>query len=292
MGCSPAAAYPVWWWSHTLTDAITNMFPALLPVLQARFGLSEAALAALVTTLTLSNSVTQPWFGTLADRVGRRKVVALGGSANAALLSLIGTVPNVYRLLGLLLVGGLSSAAMHPGGASLAGEAGGRRRALALFSFAAALGGITAGVLSHRLLAQWLVPGGMLLALLPLLGSVALKPDGAAFFTLVALGGALVQSGRLILIVRAQASSPHHVAASSGMMMGFATGLAGLLDLGLGAVQQFCGLTPALVLGDLSLIPGAALAFWALREHDASGSAPKVIRNSINQTRVCASCPA
>ena len=143
MGCSPAAAYPVWWWSHTLTDAITNMFPALLPVLQARFGLSEAALAALVTTLTLSNSVTQPWFGTLADRVGRRKVVALGGSANAALLSLIGTVPNVYRLLGLLLVGGLSSAAMHPGGASLAGEAGGRRRALAVSRFS--LGG-TVGV--------------------------------------------------------------------------------------------------------------------------------------------------
>ena len=66
---------------HTATDALTSTFTALLPIIQARCGLSESVLALLVATLAFSTSVTQPLFGALSDRLGRRLVGGLGLSA-------------------------------------------------------------------------------------------------------------------------------------------------------------------------------------------------------------------
>ena len=54
--------------AHAVVDAVTGMFAALLPTLQARFGPGETALAGLVAALALGTSVSQPAFGALADR--------------------------------------------------------------------------------------------------------------------------------------------------------------------------------------------------------------------------------
>src|SRR5512134_2399131 len=87
---------------HTISDAVTNMLSALLPTIQRRFELSETVLALLVATLSFSALVTQPLFGALADRLGNRRIAAVGVIFNAALFSLIGIVPNVYILFGLI----------------------------------------------------------------------------------------------------------------------------------------------------------------------------------------------
>lgn len=118
--------------THAAIDAVSSMLSALLPTLQARFGLSEAVLAALVGTLWFSNSVTQPLFGALADRVGSRLIGAAGVVLTAALLALIGVAPSVWALFALLLVGGLGSAAFHPAAISMARPAGGARGGLAV----------------------------------------------------------------------------------------------------------------------------------------------------------------
>ena len=97
--------------THTVSDAITNMLSALLPTIQIRFELSETMLALLVAALSFSALVTQPLFGALADRLGNRRIAAFGVMGNAVLFSLIGIVPHVYTLFGLILVGGLASAA-------------------------------------------------------------------------------------------------------------------------------------------------------------------------------------
>src|SRR5688572_15026084 len=120
---------------HTVSDAVTNMLAALLPTIQNRFGLSESVLALLVATLSLSALVTQPLFGALADRLGNRRIAALGVISNAILFSLIGIVPNVYMLFGLILVGGLGSAALHPAIASMARQVGGKKPELAVGLF-------------------------------------------------------------------------------------------------------------------------------------------------------------
>src|SRR5688572_7879932 len=165
---------------HTVSDAVTNMLSALLPTVQSRFGLSETMLALLVATLSFSALVTQPLFGALADRLGNRRIAALGVTFNAILFSLIGIVPNVHILFGLIMVGGLASAALHPAIASMARQVGGKKPELTigLFSAGGTLGIAIGPIIIMLLLANiglsftpWLmIPGilfGALIFMLP-----------------------------------------------------------------------------------------------------------------------------
>ncbi len=165
---------------HTVSDAVTNMLSALLPTIQSRFGLSETLLALLVAALSFSALMTQPLFGALADRLGNRRIAALGIILNAVLFSLIGIVPSVPMLFGLIMIGGLASAALHPAIASMARQVGGKKPELAvgLFSAGGTLGIAIGPIIIMLLLANlglsftpWLmIPGivfGALIFLLP-----------------------------------------------------------------------------------------------------------------------------
>ncbi len=127
---------------HATNDAFSAMLAALLPTLQQRFGLSEATLAVFVATLSFSSAMTQPLFGSVADRVGRRTMAALGIITSTALLSLVAVAPTPVTLFFLLLLGGLGSAAFHPAGTSLMRVLGERFKdlAVALFSSGGTLG--------------------------------------------------------------------------------------------------------------------------------------------------------
>ncbi len=122
---------------HATNDAFTSMLSALLPTLQLRFSLTETTLALLVATLSFSSSVTQPLFGALSDRLGRRLVASLGVVMSSSLLSLIGIVPSIYILFGILFLGGLGSAAFHPSGTSMARAAGQKNKGLVVGIFSA-----------------------------------------------------------------------------------------------------------------------------------------------------------
>ena len=366
---------------HATNDAFSSMLAALLPTFQLRFGLSEGILALLVATLSFSSSVLQPFFGSLADRFGRRLVGALGIITSSSLLSLMGVVPDAALLFVLLFVGGLGSAAFHPSGTSMARAAGGKNKALTVslfsaggtlglalgpsiilllartvglqfspllmipgvllgiamyflipvqpktdravnprlfdidlfrgpvgvlcvsgilrsvsyvtftnavplylvsqgaardsslisttllaFSLAAGTGGILAGILGRHISSQILITGTMLLAL-PLFYGIFWVPAGSAlYFVFVVLAGVLVNAGLPLMVVAAQDLAPHAVGTASGMMMGFTWGCAGILYIGNGWVQQYVGLTAAMQLSFLSLLPGAVLAFWVLRK--------------------------
>ena len=123
--------------AHVSNDALTSMLTALLPSLQVRLGLSEAALALLVATLAFSSSVVQPLFGALSDRYGARRVAAAGTALGVSIMSLITVAPTLPVLVGLLLIGGLGSAAFHPAGTSAVGAASLRRKELAVSLFSA-----------------------------------------------------------------------------------------------------------------------------------------------------------
>ena len=160
---------------HTVSDGVTNMLSALLPTLQSLFALTETTLAMLIAALSLSALMTQPLFGALADRFGHRRIAALGVIFNAILFSLIGVVPDVYVLFGLILIGGLGSAAFHPAMASMARNAGKGKPELAvgLFSAGGTLG-IAIGPIVIMLLltyfglsfTPWLMIPGILLGIL------------------------------------------------------------------------------------------------------------------------------
>lgn len=77
-----------------------------------------------------------------------------------------------------------------------------------------------------------LVAGTTLLAPLPLFALFQIEPGGPAYFVAAGLGGALANAGLPLKIVAAQELAPQAVASASGMVMGFAMGVAGLIYSG------------------------------------------------------------
>ena len=141
---------------------------------------------------------------------------------------------------------------------------------LLAFSLAAGTGGILAGILGRHVSSQILITGTMLLALPLFYGIFWVSAGSALYFVFVVLAGVLVNAGLPLMVVAAQDLAPHAVGTASGMMMGFTWGCAGVLYIGIGWVQQHLGLTAAMQLSFLSLLPGAVLAFWVLRRSQHS----------------------
>ena len=144
---------------------------------------------------------------------------------------------------------------------------------LATFSLSAALGGIIAGLLAPRIGRRFLVGGTMLLAPLPLFGVLQAEPGSLTYFMAAGLGGGLANAGLPLKIVTAQELAPRAVATASGMLMGFAMGIAGLLYIGIGVLQETIGLVAAATLAYLALIPAAVLAFVVLGRRDVATTA-------------------
>jgi FSR family fosmidomycin resistance protein-like MFS transporter len=167
---------------------------------------------------------------------------------------------------------------------------------LAAFALAAAAGGILASTVMGRAPAAPLVGGTMLLALVPLLGLFAFAPGSARFFAAVVLAGGLMHASFPLMIVRAQDLAPQAVATASGMLMGFATGVAGLLYVGVGYLQERLGLATAMQLAFLSLVPAALLAAALVRGARPAPSAPAAQEEDTEVCRCavcqCAACVA
>lgn len=395
--------------SHAAADIPFSAVSALLPTIQARFGLTESVLALLVATLSFGASVTQPLFGALADRVGPRLVGAAGVVLSSALLALVGIAPSVWLLLGLLLAGGFASAAMHPAFTSLSRSTGASRPSLAMslysaggtfgvavgpvavltvmstlgvsgtpwlmvpgvalgiatylvvpagrdgrverppmidvqlivgpvgvltiaaalasvpfvafgasiglwlvaehgvardsaligwtlsaFALAAAAGGVVAASFTGRVNARLAVSSTMVTAAIPLFAIFSLVPGSPLYFVAVMAAGALLNASLPIMVVTAQNLVPRSVAAASGMLMGFAHGVAGLLYIGVGALQEAVGTGTALAATYLLVIPAAALAFVILTRVSRSATKPvagckcRVCRCTAPTTCACA----
>lgn len=138
---------------------------------------------------------------------------------------------------------------------------------LGVYNAAAALGVVVSGALDDKVSRRLLVVGSILLAL-PLMAMTLFVPVGSTlFFITVALAGMAANAAIPLLIVSAQDLAPHAVATASGMLMGLTWGTAGVLYLGMGALQSALGLTPAILIGYLFLIPAAVLAYIVLGKH-------------------------
>lgn len=97
--------------AHFANDFVTSMLPALLPSMAIRFRLELVSLALLVSVSAISSSLPQPFFGLLADRLGRRWVAAIALGVSATLSGGLSIAPSVPWLWLALLVAGLGSAA-------------------------------------------------------------------------------------------------------------------------------------------------------------------------------------
>lgn len=143
--------------AHFANDSVTSMLPALLPSLATRFRLEPADLALLVSVFAISTSLPQPFFGLLADRLGRRWVAAIGLGVSATLAAGLSIAPSVPWVWLALFVAGLGSAALHPAGLGLARASATANPglAIAVFSSVGMAGGALGPVLAIGVASAW-----------------------------------------------------------------------------------------------------------------------------------------
>ncbi len=146
---------------HFTVDFYAGFVPVLVPVLQQVIGFTLTEAAILVSTFSLSASFSQTFFGVLFDRWRSVYLVALSPMLAAATLSCLGIMPSYTSLIFLVAAGGLSVAAFHPYGASLAALESGTRHSVGMSIFVT---GGTMGVAVGALVASGLVDWGGLSA--------------------------------------------------------------------------------------------------------------------------------
>ncbi len=160
--------------AHMMVDGYGNIYAPLLPLLIPRLGLTLAAAGTLTMLFQIAASVAQVGFGHLADRWRPRLLVMAGPLVAVAGLSFVGAASSTAMLAGILVVGGLGSAAFHPPAAALAHRLGGARQGLAMSvyitggSLGFALGPLLFAPFAERFGIGWTpllaVPGLMVIA--------------------------------------------------------------------------------------------------------------------------------
>ena len=129
---------------HALHDGFTDLIYVLLPVWQAEFALSYAALGLLRMLFAGAMAGLQMPASALAMRIGGPLLLAIGTAlAGGAYVALGLAGAGLVTLVVILLIGGAGAATQHPIGSSLvatAYEAEGSRAALGTYNFAGDLG--------------------------------------------------------------------------------------------------------------------------------------------------------
>lgn len=97
---------------HGTHDMYLAFLAPLLPLLQAKLGLSNTLAGSLATFLR-SSSLARPFIGYLADRTSARLFVILAPGITAVCMSLIGVAPRYAVAALLLALVGLSHASYH-----------------------------------------------------------------------------------------------------------------------------------------------------------------------------------
>jgi MFS transporter, FSR family, fosmidomycin resistance protein len=179
--------------AHAMHDGFTDTLYVLLPLWQAQFALSYAAIGVLRAIYTGVMAGLQVPTARLAQRLGGARLLAAGTALAALAYLLLGASFSVVILAGALALGGIGSSTQHPIASSLVAEAyaGPRSRgALGTYNFAGDLGkmalpSIAAGliaVMSWRSAASAIGlfglfgAGAVLLLLLPVSSAAAARP--------------------------------------------------------------------------------------------------------------------
>ncbi len=130
---------------HMVNDAYSNVVPPLLPLLQSMYGLTYAMSGFIMTVYTITSSVIQPVFGYIADRHGRRWLIAFSVLWISFFMSMVGVVSllgldnNSAYIVILVIVGlaGFGSSAYHPQASAMVPRISGTRKGVGMSIFSA-----------------------------------------------------------------------------------------------------------------------------------------------------------
>ncbi len=159
--------------AHALHDGYTDLIYVMLPLWQAEFGLSYAALGVLRGLFTGAMAGLQIPSGFLANRIGAPLVLAVGTIVTGAGFILAGWSGGVTALVVALLLAGIGSATQHPLASELIAQSfsGARsRKMLGAYNFSGdlgkmalpLLGSIMLATMSWRETSAWLGAAGLI----------------------------------------------------------------------------------------------------------------------------------
>jgi len=118
--------------AHFAHDLYTALLAPWLPLLIRKLSLSLFQAGSLTVFLQLP-SLLNPWLGSLVDQRGlTRTLLILAPAVTGGVMSLVGLAPGYGVLVMLLLVGGLSVAALHVSAPVIMAEAAGERTGLGM----------------------------------------------------------------------------------------------------------------------------------------------------------------
>lgn len=103
---------------HFINDAYGAMLTPLAPTIQAKFGISIAAVTLLSSVYSVTSSIFQPLLGILGERIDRRYAAALGPLITGLGLTFMGYIPWFGALVLLVAIAGFGSGFFHPAGAA------------------------------------------------------------------------------------------------------------------------------------------------------------------------------
>ena len=129
--------------AHALHDGFTDTLYVLMPLWQAQFALSYAAIGILRALYAGVMAGLQVPTARLAQRIGGARLLALGTAIAAVAYLFLGASSGIAMLAAALVLGGIGSSTQHPIASSLVAEAyaGPRSRsALGTYNFAGDLG--------------------------------------------------------------------------------------------------------------------------------------------------------
>lgn len=112
--------------AHGVHDTFSSFFPALLPLLIEKFSMNNTMAGSLNLFIQLP-SLIQPLIGYIADKRNLRNVIAFAPAVTAISMTLLGVVPSIGFMIPLLMLAGLSSAALHVLGPVMIGRYSGTK---------------------------------------------------------------------------------------------------------------------------------------------------------------------
>jgi predicted MFS family arabinose efflux permease len=129
--------------AHALHDGYTDMIYVLLPIWQAEFGLSYAAVGLLRGLFSGTLAAFQVPSGLLAEKFGPARVLAIGTALVGGGYLIAGASAGLVMLMVALIVGGLGASTQHPLASTLVARAFGTQRsikAIGTYNFAGDIG--------------------------------------------------------------------------------------------------------------------------------------------------------
>ena len=99
---------------HFTVDAYSSFITPILPFIASKIGINLAMAASVISISHILSSMSQPFYGFIADKMKKRFFVFWGLLLSCVFLSMTGIVQNYFQLVLFLVLGSIGSGFFHP----------------------------------------------------------------------------------------------------------------------------------------------------------------------------------